>query len=107
MLWPLMESLQWLFGVAVRQRFHEMRVLSGAMHARHNVTVVTEEVQSLMRIEQQFETTVTLNERKEKKGEIDARHVCKDLHFSFVSPHYLRPIPQPNLSDRIKKKNIM
>lgn len=61
MLWPLMEILQWLLGVAVRQRFHEMRVLRGAMHARNDVTVVAEKVQALMRIEQQFEATVTLN----------------------------------------------
>lgn len=55
------------------------------MHARDNVTVVTEEVQSLMRIEQQFEATVTLNETEEKKrGETpDGLRVCEDLHFSF------------------------
>lgn len=68
MLWPLMEILQWLFGVAVRQWLDEVRVLCGAMHARNNVTVIAEKIQSLMRVQQQFAATVTLNEQREEKS---------------------------------------
>jgi hypothetical protein len=52
MLWPLLELLHRLFGVAVGQRFDEMGVLGGAERARHRVAVVAEEVQSLMRMEE-------------------------------------------------------
>lgn len=90
MLWPLMEILQWLFGVTVRQRFYEMRVLSGAMHARNNVTVVTEKVQSLMRIEQQFVATVTLNKRDEKKKSMRSTRIVSICIFHLAAFFLLR-----------------
>lgn len=90
MLWPLMEILQWLFGVTVAERFHEMRILSGAMHARNHVTVVAEKVQSLMRIEQQFEATVTLNERKEEKSMRGTWVRICIFHLNFVFLLHLR-----------------
>lgn len=113
MLWPLMEILQWLLGVAVRQWFHEMRVLSGAMHAWDNVTVVAEKVQSLMRIEQQFEATVTLNERKEEKS---MRGTCVRIcifSFSFSPMSFTANPPPPSIqftrwnSFRTTKKHKM
>lgn len=118
MLWPLMEILQWLFGVTIGERFHEVRVLSGAMHARDHMTVVAEKVQSLVRIEQQFEATVTLDERKEEKSmrgtcvSIFAffiricfffYHLRSPLHTYFGGP---RHSIQPNKIDRGKKLKI-
>lgn len=60
MLWPLLERLQRLLGVAVGERLDEVRVLSGAVHARHHVTVVAEEVEALVRVQQQLVAAVAL-----------------------------------------------
>lgn len=65
MLWPLREILQRLFVVAVRQWFDKMSVLCVTMHARHNVTVIAEEVQTLIRMQQEFEATVALLMREQ------------------------------------------
>lgn len=57
---PLLELLQRLVGVAVVQRLDEVRVLRLAVGTRNRVAVVAEEVQPLVRVEQQLEAVVTL-----------------------------------------------
>ena len=64
MLWPLLEHLQWLFGVAVADRLHKVGVLSRAEGACHPMAVVAVEVQSLIRVQQQLEAIVALEKIK-------------------------------------------
>lgn len=60
MSWPLLEVLQRFVGVAVVQRLDEVRVLRLAVGARDRVTIVAEEVQPLVRVEQKLEAVVAL-----------------------------------------------
>jgi hypothetical protein len=67
MSWPLLVLLQRLVGVAVIQRLHEVRVLRLAVGTRDGVRVVAEEVEALVRMEQQLEAVVALE--REWRGE--------------------------------------
>lgn len=60
MLWPLMVQLECLFGVAVRERFHEVRIQGAAMRTWNYMTVVAEEVETLLGMQYWLEARVTL-----------------------------------------------
>lgn len=59
-LWPLLVKRERLFGVAESQRLYEVCVLNVAEGTVQSMTVVAEEVQALMRMEQGLEAIVTL-----------------------------------------------
>lgn len=63
---PLLELLDGLVGVAVVERLDEVRVLRLAVRACHRVAVVAEEVQALVRVQQELEAVVTLRKTKKK-----------------------------------------
>lgn len=67
MLWPLLEVLHGLLGVAVGQRLHEVVVLCRTVRTRHTVAVVAVEVQPLVRRQHQFEAVVALLGKRERK----------------------------------------
>lgn len=60
MSWPLLELLQRFVGVAVVQRLDEVCILWLTVWACNRVTVIAEEVQSLMRMQKQLEAVVAL-----------------------------------------------
>jgi hypothetical protein len=57
---PLLKLLKWLVSVAVVQRLAKVRVLRLTVWACDRVTVVAEEVQSLMWMKEQLEAVVAL-----------------------------------------------
>lgn len=62
MLWPLLEQLHRLLGVAVAERLHKVRVLGVTVRAGHAMAVVAVEVEPLVRVQQQLEAVVALKE---------------------------------------------
>lgn len=69
MLWPLLEQLHRLLGVAVAERLHKVRVLGVAVRTGHAVAVVAVEVEPLVRVQEQLEAVVAL-----ESGGIETAH---------------------------------
>lgn len=63
-LWPRLKRTLLLAHVAVGQRFHEVVVQGATMRTRSHMAVVTEEIETLVRMEHGLVTRVALQQGK-------------------------------------------